>query len=122
MIKSISSTSAYLQVQGGFAAVGPYFQATTSPNTPPSAGTLRYDPMSQNLQVFDGYNWATFSNSHTTVALNSDAEAAIKWAIQKQKEEQELEQLMAQSSTLRDAYEKYQMVKHLVTNEKRQPA
>jgi len=122
MIKSISSNSAYLQVHGGFAAVGPYFQATTAPSTPPSAGTLRYDPMSQNLQVFDGYNWATYSNSHTMVGLNADAEAAIKWAIAKHKEEQELEELMARSPALRDAYEKFQIVKTLATNENRQPA
>jgi hypothetical protein len=56
------------------------------------------------------------------VGLNPAAEDAIKWAQQKQKEEQELEELMQRSPALRDAYEKFQIVKTLATNENRQPA
>ena len=122
MIKGISSNSAYVQVSSGFAATGPYFQSVSTSNPPPAPGAVKFDPMTQNLQVFDGYNWCNLNTAYASVGLNLDAEAAIKWAIAKRKEEQELEELLERSPALRDAYEKFQIVKTLATNENRQPA
>lgn len=122
MIKTISSSSAFVQVTGGFPSSGPYLQTPTVAGPPPAVGAVKFDSASQNLQVWDGFNWLNMYTSHAMVGLNSAAEDAIKWAQQKQKDEQELEELMQRSPALRDAYEKFQIVKTLATNENRQPA
>ena len=122
MIKTISSSSTFVSVNGGFPSSGPYLQTPATAGPPPVVGAVKFDSASQNLQVWDGYNWLNMYTSHATVGLSANAESAIQWAQRKQLEEQELEKLIERSPALRDAYEKFQIVKQLAANENRQPA
>lgn len=123
MIKTISASGGSVQILGGVASAGPYINTSGVVGTTPlMIGAVRFDSSSQGLQVWDGYNWLNIYYGHATVCLNPEAESAIKWARQKQQEEQDLEQLIERSPALRDAYEKFQIVKQLATNENKPPA
>jgi hypothetical protein len=53
----------------------------------------------------------------TTVALSSAAESAIQWAIRKQAEEADLAKLCAQHPGLKDAKEKFDIMRALVSHQ-----
>lgn len=110
MIKYISSGSPHLQVNvsGG----GVYYNSSA-----PSAGMMRY--YSNDVQVYDGSSWLTISGT-ADVRLSTDAESVITWAKQKMTEEMRLKDLMEQHPGLRDAYEKFEIMKILVTESEKQ--
>jgi hypothetical protein len=58
-----------------------------------SAGMLRYNSNSQNIEVYDGSIWKELTASYASVDLNHDAQNAISWAKGKMKDEAELEKL-----------------------------
>jgi hypothetical protein len=68
------------------------------------------------LEVYDGLSWQHLSGS-INVGLSPVAEEAIAWAHQQKQEHQRLEQLMQQHPGLKDAYEKFEIMKILVTQE-----
>lgn len=105
MIKYLNSQSPDIQVShyGG----SPYIQQGA-----PSAGLLRY--MNNEMQVYDGNGWQTITG-HADVRLSSDAELVINWAKQKMTEEMRLQELMERHPGLKDAYEKFEIMKILVT-------
>ena len=108
MIKNLTSSSEYLTVQG-YDPAEIYGGAL-------SAGQVRYNPNNQQMEVYDGANWYSITNG-VTVGLSWDADNAIRWAIEKQKEEQELKDKMDKYPALKDAYEQLEMVKALVYGE-----
>lgn len=57
----------------------------------PMTGMLRYHSGGR-VDVYDGNSWITCSGN-ANINLSPDAERAIAWAIQKQKEDEELEKL-----------------------------
>lgn len=109
MISNISSTSPYVQVVGGV-SFGPYI----SPGAV-SAGMVRYH--NNELEVYDGISWLKLTGSVTTVGLSGEAEAAITWASQQRQEQARLTELMAKHPGLRAAYEQFEIMKILVTEE-----
>lgn len=72
-------------------------------------GQLRYNPSTSNYEVYDGNTWQTIYNS-VPVGLNQEAEDAIRWALDRMREEQDLKQRMEQHPGLKDAYEKFQLM------------
>ena len=109
MIKHITSSSAYVTI--------------SNPPTPAiynngqlNVGQTRYNPTTQNMEVFDGNMWQMIS-SGATVGLSWDADNAIRWAIQKQKDEADLKERMEQHPGLKDAYEKFQIMDILTKEE-----
>jgi len=64
-----------------------YYNNTNMPMT----GMLRYHSGGR-VDVYDGNSWITVSGN-ANISLSPDAEQAITWAIQKQREERELEKL-----------------------------
>lgn len=109
MISGISSGSPYVQVSGG-SHFGPYI----SPGGV-SAGMVRYH--NNELEVYDGIAWLRLSGSVTSVGLSGEAEAAIAWASQQRQEQARLEQLMEKHPGLKAAYEQFELMKILVTEE-----
>lgn len=69
----------------------------------PAAGMLRYHSGGR-VEVYDGSSWITCSGS-ANITLSPDAESALSWAIQKQREEQELEKLSREHPAVQAALE-----------------
>lgn len=109
MIKNITSSSTHLTVQG-------YSPTPVYPNGMLSAGSVRYNPNNHHTEVYDGTNWYSITND-VTVGLSWDADNAIRWAIEKQKEEAELKTKMEKYPALKDAYDQLEVVKALVYGE-----
>ena len=107
MISHVIGASPSVFVSGG--PIGPYI----SPGAY-SAGMVRY--CNNRLEVYDGLSWQQLSES-ISVGLSPVAEEAIAWAHQQKQEQQRLEQLMQQHPGLKDAYEKFEIMKILVTQE-----
>ena len=72
-------------------------------------GQLRYNPSTQNYEVYDGNTWHVIYNS-VPVGLNQEAEDAIRWALDRMREERDLKQRMEKHPGLKDAYEKFQIM------------
>lgn len=98
MIKTINGSGRYMMVNGGF-------PATTYMNTSSgymNVGDVRFNTNMQRLEVYDGNMWIELSTSHASVGLTPDAENAIDWAIKKQREDRELEELAKSNKTIAD--------------------
>lgn len=109
MISGITSISPSVQVSGG-ASFGPYI----SPGAV-SAGMVRYN--NNDLEVYNGISWLRLSGTVTTVGLSGEAEAAIAWASQQRQEQARLRELMEKHPGLKAAYEQFEIMKILVTQE-----
>ena len=108
MIKNLTSSSAYV---------------TLSSYSPPNiygngnmSGNLRYNTTTQAYEVYDGNNWIMVSQG-ATVGLSGDADSAIRWAIEKQREEADLKAKMERYPALKDAYDKFKMMEALAYDE-----
>lgn len=109
MISNITSISPFVQVGGG-STYGPYISPGAA-----SAGMVRYH--NTELEVYDGVSWLRLSGSATTVGLSGEAEAAIAWASQQRQEQARLRELMDKHPGLKAAYEQFEIMKILVTEE-----
>ena len=97
MIKSIHSSSPFLTVSGGNPGstyIG-NFNGT-------GVGNMRYNPNSQNIEVYDGSTWIILSAHHATINLNDEVVSLLEWARKKRNEELEREQLAQTSSVIKD--------------------
>lgn len=109
MIKFLNSRSPYIQVQTYVPQ--PYINSGT-----PSAGMLRY--RDNTVEVYNGSSWDIVTGG-ADVGLSPDAEAAIEWCKKKMSEEMRIQGLMEKHPGLRDAYEKFELMKILVTEEEK---
>lgn len=109
MIKYLNTASPHLVVTG---STGPYVPHSTD------VGQLRYSPSSQSIEVYNGMSWVAVSTT-ATVDLTPDAQNALTWASQKMQEEIELKRLMQEHPGLEEAYERFQIMKALVQQEKK---
>lgn len=99
MIKTISQMGAFTQVT-----------SYTPPhvyNTNQGAGQVRYNTTTQQMEVSDGNSWFTVSST-ASVGLTQDAEEAIRWAKNKQQEEQSLKERLEKHPGLKQAWEEFQ--------------
>lgn len=98
MIKTVNGAGRHIMVNGGF-------PATTYMNTSSgymNVGDLRYNSSMQRIEVYDGNSWIELNSSHASVGLTPDAERAIDWAINRQREEADLESLAKSNPTIAD--------------------
>lgn len=113
MIKSLSGGPGVTVNNGGV----PHIYVNMSN---PSAGMLRFNGSSNNIEVYDGYAWLPMASSHASVDLDSDTLGLLEWARKKQREEKELEQLAATYPAIKDLNEKLAMVLTLVRTHEKQ--
>lgn len=73
-------------------------------------GTLRYNPSMQQIEVYDGSAWQMV-NFASTVGLTWEADNAIRWAIDKMREEKELEVLAMSNESVKIALDKVNKAK-----------
>lgn len=85
-----------------------------------SAGMVRYNNSSANLEVYDGNAWLTLSGS-ADVGLTPEAQATLDWAYKKMKEDEQLEELMKKHPGLKELHEKFELMKALVTETDKNP-
>jgi hypothetical protein len=116
MIRTINTTGKYTIVNGG--QPGSLYMNSFSGQT--MVGNLRFNPSSQNIEVYDGNDWQIMPTGCTTVGLRGDAEEAITWANQKRLEELELLELCEKHPGLKECYEKFLVMKALVTVEEKE--
>jgi len=97
MIKSIHSSSPFLTISGGNPGstyIG-NFNGT-------GVGNMRYNPNSQNIEVYDGTTWIILSAHHATINLNDEAVSLLEWARKKRNEEFEIKQLAETNPAIKD--------------------
>jgi hypothetical protein len=99
MIKSIHSSSPFLTVSGG--NPGSTYIGNYSTNAP-GVGNMRYNPNSQNIEVYDGSTWIILSAHHTNINLSDEAVSLLQWARKKRDEELEIERLAQTSPVIND--------------------
>ena len=99
MIKSIHSSSPFITVSGG--NPGSTYIGNYSTNAP-GVGNMRYNPNSQNIEVYDGSTWIILSAHHTNINLSDEAVGLLQWARKKRDEELELERLAQISPVIKD--------------------
>jgi len=107
----------------GISTHSPRWMSVYSPSQSPyispgsmSAGMVRYNNSSANLEVYDGNAWLTLSGS-ADVGLSPEAQAVMDWAYKKMKEDEQLEMLMAKHPGLKDLHEKFTLMKALVAED-----
>ncbi len=84
----------------------------------PDSGVTRYNSISRKLEALQsGGNWLPIPTDHAMVGLTAAAESAIQWAIAKQAEDNALSALCAAHPGLKDAKEKFDIMRTLVSQQ-----
>ena len=99
MIKSIYSNTPFITVSGG--NPGSTYIGNYS-NNAPGVGNMRYNPNSQNIEVYDGSTWIILSAHHTNINLSDDAVSLLEWARKKRDEDLERERLEQTNPVIKD--------------------
>jgi len=68
----------------------------------PSAGMMRFNGSTNNIEVYDGSAWITITSNHTTVELDSDTLSLLEWARKKKNEEMERDLLAVTNPAIKD--------------------
>ena len=108
MIKTISQSGAFTQVSS--------YSPPQIYGAGQSAGQVRYNTTTQQMEVYDGSVWLSISTS-ATVGLSYEAEEAIRWARATMIEEAALKERLEKHPGLKDAYEKFQIMDILCKEE-----
>lgn len=103
MIKHIISDSPLISVIHN--NTSPWFNQSTF-----SAGQVRYNPGSFNMEVYDGANWLPISNS-VNLHVDSRLEAVFNWATEKMRAEQDIKRKAAQFPSIADALRELELAK-----------
>lgn len=96
MIKHITSNSANL-LSSSYSP--PYIN-----NNGQSAGQVRFNTMTQNVEIYDGASWITFSQN-VSVGLSYGAEEAIRWAHERMQLESAAREMAAKHKAVAAALE-----------------
>lgn len=91
---------------------GPYVNMNNA-----SAGMVRYNGSSSNLEVYDGTSWLNMNMDYPSISLDSSTVNVISWARQKMAEEQEFKALMEKHPGLKNLHDQLEMMKHLCRKE-----
>jgi hypothetical protein len=111
MIRNIHTNEDYLVIHKGhnFANHG------YSPGAQ-SAGLLRYNYNSSDVEVYNGMSWHTLGGD-TSINFSKETVEVLEWARTKMQEEVKLRSLMAQHPGLKDLNDKFEMIKVLCQQE-----
>lgn len=99
MIKNITSMGRYVHVAGGTPTV-PYISSGGQ-----SAGTMRYNTSSQNVEVYDGSTWKQLDSGYVQVGLSGEAETLLDWARSERDRQSNREELIKKNPALQKAWE-----------------
>ena len=114
MINGISSGSKHIYVTGGYSSapiINNYSNQTM-------VGSVQY--RNGNFEIYDGSVWQRIDAAFASVSMNKEAEMALDWAIKKRAEEMNLQELCKKHPGLEEAYEKFLVMKALVTVEEKE--
>lgn len=111
MIGSINSGTSLIHVVNGSNS-GPYI----SPGSV-SAGMVRWNSNTNQLEVNDGNVWVSMNMGHATIMLDPEVEKIINWAKKAMQEEYELEQMIKQYPALGKAKENFDLIFNMVKDE-----
>ena len=116
MIKSIHSNSPFITVSGG--NPGSTYIGNYS-NNAPGVGNMRYNPNSQNIEVYDGSTWIILSAHHANINLSDETVRLLEWARKKRDEELECDRLAQTSPIIKDLVnqikDKEEQIKMVIT-------
>jgi hypothetical protein len=96
MIKTINA-GAGIRVQSGYASTT-YVNMSNA-----SAGMIRYNGNSNNLEVYDGSSWMTLNSAYPIIELDGDVLAVVNWAKEKMNKEAKIQELAKTNATVADA-------------------
>jgi hypothetical protein len=68
-----------------------------------SAGMLRYNSSSGNVEVYDGVAWLTLSSGPTQVSLDGPTQEAVQWVRRRMEDEKRLAELAKRHPAVADA-------------------
>lgn len=102
MIKGITSSSPYINVNGG--QPGSIYVNLSSVN--PATGEVRVN--GQDMEVFDGVGWQQFASTYADVSLNQEAVRALDWVRGKMAKETRIQELAEKNITIADALKKFE--------------
>ena len=68
-----------------------------------SAGMLRYNASSSNVEVYDGVTWLTLSSGPTQVSLDGPTQEAVQWVRRRMEDEKRLAELAKKHPVVADA-------------------
>ena len=104
MINSVSSSSKYIYAAGNHSL--PYVSYNSGN---PAQGMLRIN--GSEMEVYDGQSWTKIYPSSANVGLNTEAEAAIDWAVKRMKQEKEWYELATNNEAVRIALDQLEQAK-----------
>ena len=107
MIKGINGSN-YVSVSGGQMNL-PYINGTAL-----SAGQMRFNPSTQNLEVYDGTTWLIISSSYANVDLPDWVKATLDWAHQRMMDDQKMDHLCEKYPGLDKARDNFELFKKFV--------
>ena len=116
MIKSINGGGDYLMVSNG----GPVSQYFNNFSGALNVGQLRWNPNNQNMEVYDGNSWVMMNTNHVNIDLTTRTKDILSWAEKKMAEDQKLKDLMEKHPGLKECYEKFLVMRALVTVEEKE--
>jgi hypothetical protein len=105
MINSFTQASKYITAYMG-SNNDPYFSMSA-----PSAGMLRFNGDTRNMEVYDGNSWRTMSGTSASVSMNPDAEKAIEWALKRIEQEKQWYELASNNEAVRIALDQLEQAK-----------
>ena len=112
MIKSIMAGPG-LAVSGGTITY-PYINMSN-----PSAGMVRYNGNTQNLEIYDGSSWMSMYSSAANVTLDYEVQTILNWAKQKMQEDQRLKELAEKHPGIEDLQQKLAVMVALVQQQEK---
>ncbi len=111
MIRNIHTNEDYLIINKGYN----FANHSYSPGAQ-SAGLLRYNYNSSEVEVYNGMSWHTLGGD-TSINFSKETVEVLEWARAKMQEEAQLKSLMARHPGLKDLNDKFEMMKALCQQE-----
>lgn len=79
-------------------------------------GAVHFNQQTLELEVYDGSNWTPIRYSYQ-VEVDTYVKEIVQWAREKMSEERRLQQLVKTHPGLKEAYEKFEIMKALCLND-----
>ena len=107
MIRGINGSD-FISVSGGQMNL-PYINGSAL-----SSGQMRFNPGTQNIEIYDGISWQSIVPSYVNVDLPGYVKETINWANQKMNEERQIDELCKKYPGLEKARDNFEMFKKFV--------
>lgn len=113
MIRNLNNNDNYIAIHQGYSPAQHQF----SPGAL-SAGQMRYNPNSYEVEVYNGLSWHALGST-VAVNLSETARRTLEWAENKMREEERLKDLIARHPGLKELNDKFEMMKVLCQEEEK---